>query len=64
MAHDDELLPTREAATILGIKPGTLEVWRSTRRHPLPFVKVGSAIRYKRSDLQKFIDGNTVGASD
>jgi predicted DNA-binding transcriptional regulator AlpA len=60
--EDDKLLNEREAATILDVTVGTLQVWRSTRRYPLPYVKVGRSVRYKRSALQHFISSRTVTA--
>ena len=50
------------AAEILGVTPGTLSVWRCTRRYPLPYVKVGRAVRYRLADLEKFLSDRTVGA--
>lgn len=58
----DELLSTPEAAALLNIKPGTLEVWRANKRYPLPFVRVGRTIRYRRGDLVRFIEQRTVAA--
>lgn len=31
----------KEAADILGIREETLAVWRSTKRYPLSYVKIG-----------------------
>ncbi len=56
-----DLLDTVEAAVVLDVTPGTLEVWRSTRRHNLPFVKVGRLVRYRRSDLVAWLESRTVG---
>jgi excisionase family DNA binding protein len=51
-----------EAASYLGVKPATLEVWRSTRRYPdLRYVKVGSRVRYRRTDLDAWLASRTVG---
>jgi hypothetical protein len=36
---EDELLTTVQAARVLDVTPGTLEVWRTTKRYPLPYVK-------------------------
>lgn len=44
--HPDPLLTEQQAAEVLGVKPGTLQVWRCTRRYGLPFVKVGRLVRY------------------
>ena len=57
----DPLRAEHEAAQILGVTPGTLSVWRSTRRYPLPYVKVGRLVRYRDSDLLRFIEARTVG---
>lgn len=51
-----EILDADEAAHALGVKPGTLAVWRSTGRYSLPFVKIGSKVQYKRKDLEAWVD--------
>ena len=56
------LLNTAQAAHILGIAPATLTVWRSTNRRILTYVKVGSQVRYRREDLEKFISANLCNA--
>jgi predicted DNA-binding transcriptional regulator AlpA len=61
-----ELLDEREAAEILTVEPGTLSVWRSTGRYDLPFVKIGRAVRYRRSALAAWMasrEGTTTGAA-
>lgn len=52
-----DLLSEKEAAQILDTSPGTLSVWRSTGRYNLPFLKVGSKVRYRRADLLAWLDG-------
>ena len=56
------LLTPGEAAEILGVKVDTLTVWRSTKRYPLPFVRVGRSIKYKVEDVLSFIEARTEGA--
>jgi excisionase family DNA binding protein len=56
-----ELVSRQEAAKILSVQPQTLAKWASAQRYDLPYIKVGKAVRYRRSDLQEFIDRNTVG---
>jgi len=63
MAIDNQLRTETEAARVLDIKPGTLQVWRSTKRYPLPYVKVGRLVRYRQSDLEAFLNGRLVGAA-
>ena len=59
--ENDRLLTRKEAAEFLGVKKGTLEVWASTKRYPLPIVKIGRLAKYRLADLQKFIDQRTIG---
>jgi hypothetical protein len=59
----NDLLTDEEAADFLRMRPHTLRVWRSSRRHSnLRFVRLGRSIRYKFSDLQDFVQANTQGA--
>ena len=56
------LLNTEQAAKYLGIAPATLTVWRSTNRRILTYVKVGSQVRYRPEDLERFISANLCNA--
>jgi predicted DNA-binding transcriptional regulator AlpA len=49
------LLSQAEVSRRLGVSIGTLAVWRSSRRYPLPYVKVGGLVRYRESDVATFI---------
>lgn len=49
------LLTEHEAATRLGVSPGTLRVWRCTRRHDLAWIKLGRAVRYDPAELDRFV---------
>jgi len=62
MQPEFDLKDEKSAAEFLGVSPGTLQVWRSTRRYPLPFVKIGRNVRYRLADLQAFVQSRTVGA--
>lgn len=53
------LLTRKEAAALLDCKETTLAMWKYTKRYPLPYVKIGANVRYKLSDVQKFIEQNT-----
>ena len=50
------LLSPRAAAKALGTTYGSLAVWRSTRRYPLKFVRLGRKIYYRPEDIQQFIE--------
>lgn len=60
---DVDLKTEAEAAQFLGVKPGTLQVWRCTRRYQLAYIKVGRSVRYNRADLEKFLVSRTQGAT-
>jgi len=55
-----DLLSNTDAANFLGITPGTLEVWRCTKRYDLPFYKVGGKVRYNIEDLLAFLESRKV----
>jgi excisionase family DNA binding protein len=47
-----------EASTYLGCTEGTLRVWTSKRR--VPFVRVGRLVRFRKQDLDAWLDQNAV----
>jgi excisionase family DNA binding protein len=55
-----DLLTREQAAQYLGLKPQTLSVWACTKRYGLPYLKVGSLARYRRSDLDAWLQSRTV----
>lgn len=55
-----ELLHTEQAAAFLGLSEKTLNNDRCTRKIGIPFVKIGRSIKYRRSDLEKFISDRVV----
>lgn len=54
------LVSRTEAAAILGIRPHTLACWASNGRYSLPYVRVGSRVMYRRSDIEAFIEANLI----
>jgi len=44
------------AAAYLGLKPTTLQDWRSRGSVSLPFVKMGSRVFYRQADLDSFLE--------
>lgn len=53
------LLNPSEAAARLRTTPGVLAVWRSAKRYPLRFVRVGRRIFYRSTDVEKFLELRT-----
>jgi hypothetical protein len=54
------LLDNNAAAAFLGVSSGSLEVWRSTKRYNLKYIKVGRLVKYRLSDLEEFLNRRTV----
>ena len=48
-----------EAAKLLGISEKTLQAWRCNSKGPV-YIKVGRTVRYRKEDLQSYIDRKTV----
>ena len=57
--ESNDLVGEVRAAEILDVSPGTLQVWRSTGRYGIPFVKVGRRVKYRLSALQAWIESRT-----
>lgn len=56
------LLNTESAAPYIGVTPHTLTVWRSTKRHAIPYIKVGRLVKYRLADLDAWLASHTVSA--
>ena len=54
---------TSIAAEILGLRPGTLEVWRSRGRGPR-YAKIGRRVFYNIPDLENFANSHIVETVD
>jgi len=57
----DVLTDTAGAAKLLHIPAKTLNKWRSTGQNNLPYIKIGRQIKYRTTDLKKYIERHTVG---
>ncbi|MCW2290118.1 excisionase family DNA binding protein [Pseudomonas sp. BIGb0408] len=51
-----DLLTPDQVAAALGLSHRPLAAWRSSRRDPLPYVKVGSRVRYRRQDVASYLE--------
>jgi len=45
------LMTEAEAAAALGVRPATLQAWRTTKRVGLPYLKISRLIRYREADV-------------
>jgi len=56
----EELLNTEQASEVLGMKSKSLANSRYTGTGiRVPYIKIGNLVRYKLSDLKKYIEDNT-----
>ncbi len=51
-----EMVTPKEVSKSINVTEGTLQVWRSTGRYDLPYIKVGGKVMYRISDVNKFIE--------
>jgi excisionase family DNA binding protein len=58
-----DLLNTEQAAAYLGVTSRTLEVWRCTKRHAIPYIKVGRLVKYRKAELDHWLAQQTIGAN-
>lgn len=56
---EDRLVKNEEAAKCLGLSPKTLQNQRCRGIAPVPAVRIRGAIRYRMSEIQAFIRGET-----
>lgn len=56
------LFTNDQAADYIGVTPGTMEVWRSTKRYIIPYIKVGRLVKYRKTALDDYLASRTVEA--
>lgn len=56
-----ELFDEDAAAEYLGgLSPTTLATWRCTHRYKLAYLKIGHVVRYRKSDLDEWLESRRV----
>lgn len=60
MAFEKQLLTVGEAAAMLSLSARTLEADRARGTIGIPFVRIGRQVRYRRMDLEQFVDSHLV----
>ena len=58
-----DLLNVEQAAEFIGVTSHTLDVWRCTKRHSIPYLKVGRLVKYRLTDLEAWLTSRTIGAA-
>ena len=59
-----ELMTDPEVTALIRMAPGTLANWRSTQTHTIPFVRIGARVRYRRRDVEAWIEQHLVVPPD
>lgn len=62
--NEDGLMDRKQAAKYLNLAPHTLAVWDCTGRYDLSPIKIGRAVRYRRSSLDRFIERNLMNTNN
>lgn len=57
--QDKEILTDKETASFLGVAGRTLRDWRKQGKGPT-FVQMGSKIRYRKKDINAYLDNQTI----
>jgi excisionase family DNA binding protein len=57
---DDVIMTPIEAAKYLGVEVQTLAAWRSRKSCNIPYFRLGTLIRYRKSDVDAFLDSQKV----
>jgi hypothetical protein len=58
---EDQLLTRAETAAILRLRPSTLARDVTHKRLGLPYVKMGASVRYRKADVEKFLERSRRG---
>lgn len=59
-----KLWSPEQVAEMLGVSKQTLAVWRCEQRYPLRYVKVGSRVRYRPADVERFLEKRAKAGED
>ncbi len=57
--QDDIIINTEQASVLLCTPKATLIKWRSTGENCIPYLKIGRNVRYRVSDLKKWIESRS-----
>ena len=61
--EQSQLLSRKDTAAFLGVTPETLAVWACEKRYSLPYVKVGRLVKYRRADIETWLESRTVNVA-
>lgn len=53
-------LTEKEAAEMLSMTTGALRTQRHRKKNMIPYYKIGRIVRYKASDIERFMDSRAI----
>ncbi len=56
----DTPLTEKQAATLIGVQPNTLSIWRSKSQGGPDYFLAGRNVRYRRQDVDSYIEKNLI----
>ncbi len=59
---ESQLFNREEAARYIRVSVASLAAWACSNRYGLPMVKCGRLVRYRKSDLDRWLKSRTRGA--
>lgn len=57
------LMTSKQVAAALALSNKTLAAWRSSGRSPLPFLRLGSRVRYRSEDVLAWLQSRMCSAA-
>lgn len=57
----ETIFSRKEAAAYLKISPSTIANWACQKKFVIPYFRVGRSVRYRKCDLDEFIQRGKVG---
>lgn len=57
------LMTSEQVAAALALSNKTLAAWRSSGRSPLPFLRLGSRVRYRSEDVLEWLQSRVCSAA-
>ena len=57
------LMTSNQVAAALALSNKTLAAWRCSGRSPLPFLRLGSRVRYRSEDVFAWLESRTCSAT-
>lgn len=61
---DIVLMTQAQAAKYLGTTVGTLNTWRHYGKNPIPFIRWGNRIKYRKADIDNWLNTNLRGGGN